>query len=215
MGTHICIIWHNLSLRPSQEMSLSECVGKMESKREIKRQGVRGGVVWREVGVWKTNLPKSIWEELCAKLSLTEILWSIKDLLIMPKHMKYSFQPFPPFSNTLLLFLSPTFLFSPSPPSDQLSPSLRQSYAFFGISSVSVCSCIQITRIRTRTLCSRREIRSDATLVCVCLSSPSLLSWRLLAHVQGFAPSANISTNTYPRVITTNTRAHKHTDAAI
>lgn len=53
---------------------VSEWVWKMESKQEIKRQSVRGGVVWREVGVWKTNLPKSVWEELCAKLSLTEIL---------------------------------------------------------------------------------------------------------------------------------------------
>lgn len=40
----------------------------------LERQGMRGRVVRSKVGVWKTNLPKSILEELCAKLSLTEIL---------------------------------------------------------------------------------------------------------------------------------------------
>ena len=89
----------------------------MESKQEIKRQGVRGGVVWREVGVWKTNLPKSIREGLCAKLSLTEILYSIKDLLIMPKHMKYSIHhPPPQFSSPyvpLLRYLQAHFLRRP------------------------------------------------------------------------------------------------------
>lgn len=93
--------------RPGNE---SECVGKME----IKRQGVRGRVVWREVGVWKTNLPKSIWEgELCAKLSLTEILYTIKDLSIMPKHMKYCFHPNAA-SPSLSFFLFTSFTFPSS-----------------------------------------------------------------------------------------------------
>lgn len=124
MGKHMQIhtVWHYLSLRPGQEMSLSEYVGKMESKREIKRQGVRGGVVWREVGVWKTNLPKSVWEELCAKLSLTEILYSIKDLLNMPKHMKYSYHNHhPTLSITLLLHRSPCFFSSSLPALDTFS----------------------------------------------------------------------------------------------
>lgn len=68
MGKYVCTqrylnthtLWHNPSLRPGQEMSLS--VGKMESKRKIKKARREGGVVWREVGEWKTNLPKSFWE---------------------------------------------------------------------------------------------------------------------------------------------------------
>lgn len=61
--------------------------------KRLKRQSVRGGVVWREVGVWKTNLPKSGWGVLCAKLSLTEILLTIKYVLIIPKPIKYSSCP--------------------------------------------------------------------------------------------------------------------------
>lgn len=72
--------------------------------KRLKRQSVRGGVVWREVGVWKTNLPKSGWGVLCAKLSLTEIFWLSK---MYSSYLNTSnILPVPQFRIALLFFPS-------------------------------------------------------------------------------------------------------------
>lgn len=114
-------------------------------------------------------------------LSLTEILCSIKDLL-KPKHMKCcspnSLSPSLSFLSFLLSFRSFVLTFS-------IASSVT---LFFDTSHLLI--------ITANTELKKREMSTDATPACACLPSSLLPSWRLLAYVQSFTQSANISTNT-------------------
>lgn len=103
-----------------------------------------------------------------------------------------------------------TFFSSSLQATDPLFPPQRSICHTLPAASCDSLVCTNDAR-SSETRCSGREKHTRRSSMCVCLYTPVPAGLgRLLGHVQGFAPSANISTNTHSALTVASPCTHKN-----